>query len=315
MELEAVSRESWQSFVEMSSQGTIFHKPIFLESLELDCEYFLVKKKGVILGGMALPKSNNINIVSYQAYSGFIFHPEVMKKKPVKRIELQYQVLDFLANELVDRYNEINFRSIDYDHPIDLRPFHWLNYHEKDKPTFITSNVYYTSLLKTSSPLNQTELRKGRSSSLNKSKKFNLESELSGDIGEFEKIYLETFERQDVTLSADDIRLAKNLFSNLLTSKDAFFIATKYENEIVSMSMFATDQKRAYYLFGASKTEFRSKEVGTANLAWAIEYLHNHTKHEYLDMVGVNSPQRGSYKLSFGGSLVPYYQTRKISNR
>jgi hypothetical protein len=29
---------------------------------------------------------------------------------------------------------------------------------------------------------------------------------------------------------------------------------------------------------------------------------------KYLDFVGVNSPRRGDYKLSFNGKLTPYYE-------
>ena len=36
--------------------------------------------------------------------------------------------------------------------------------------------------------------------------------------------------------------------------------------------------------------------------------LANRTKIGEVDMEGVNSPQRGWFKLGFGGNLLPYYQ-------
>ena len=313
MELDFVKNDQWEEFVEYSNQGTIFHSEVILSSFNCDYEYGIVKKKGNPVAGMAFPKTSNLVVNPYQAYNGILFHPDLDNKKMVAKIEGKYQVLEFIANELLSKYNQINFNTIDYQNTFDLRPFHWINYHDKSLPTY-TSQVFYTSIVETNSPIVQSSLRKGRASSLNKSKKFNLETNLSENVDDMMKIYLETFERQEVKLDENTLNMASTQFKSLIKSKKAIMTATSFEGELASMSIFGIDKKRSYYLFGANKTEYRNKETGTANIAWSIEKL-NSMGIDTIDMVGVNSPQRGSFKLSFGGNLIPYYQVIKKEKR
>jgi len=314
MEIETLNLDQWEALVDSSEQGTIFHRGLYLESLGLDCDFLAFQKKGNILGAMALPRGKKLQVLPYQAYNGFIFHPDVEAKKQVSKLELKFQMTEFIATDLLERYDEITFNAIDYHEACDLRPFHWKNYNEMELPTY-TSNVVYTSILNTSYPLDQSMLRKGRKSALHKGRKFGLKTELSENLRDMEKIYMETFVRQEIDLPEETLKLSRKLFKNLIESKKAFLSATYCENELASISLFARDNKRAYYLFGANKTEFRAKETGTENLAWSIEYIKNELKINFLDMVGVNSPQRGSFKLSFGGQLVPYYQLTKTNER
>lgn len=314
MELINLRIDQWQDLVAISPQGTIFHEPCYLESLELNCEFLGISRKGNLLGGIALPKGENYSLMPYQAYNGFIFHPELCSKKSVAKIEQKFQISEFLGLDLLNRYKNIKMSCIDFDEDLDLRGFLWANYHDKALPSYVTQ-IAYTSILDTTYPIDQSEFRKGRNSSYNKSKKFQLETEISDNVEAMEAVYLETFDRQDIELPEATFNLAKIIFKRLLNEKKAFLVATSFEGEIASMSMFGFDNKRAYYLFGANKTEFRSKEAGTANMAWAVEYIKKEMNIDKLDMLGVNSPQRGSYKLSFGGSLKAYHQILKVDQR
>ena len=53
----------------------------------------------------------------------------------------------------------------------------------------------------------------------------------------------------------------------------------------------------------------RSQHTGTAVLWDAFNGLSDHGIRE-VDLEGVNSPQRGWFKMSFGGDLVPYYELK-----
>jgi hypothetical protein len=314
MELVNLGPDQWQELVAISPQGTIFHETCYLESLGLHCDYFGISKKGNLLGGIALPKSESCTLMPYQAYNGFIFHPDLCLKKIVSRVEQKFQISEFLANELLNRYKDIRLSCIDYDEDLDLRGFLWTNYHDKSLPSY-NAQISYTSILDTTFPLDQSEFRKGRSSSFNKSKKFQFTTEVTNDVEAMEKIYLETFERQEIELPDSTIKLASNLFRRLNKDGKAILIGTSCDGELASMSMFGIDNKRSYYLFSANNTAFRNKEAGTANMVWAIEHLKRALNINKLEMIGVNSPQRGSYKLSFGGSLKAYYQISKIDKR
>jgi len=72
------------------------------------------------------------------------------------------------------------------------------------------------------------------------------------------------------------------------------------------MAFFVTDSDCAYYLFGANDPDLRyanaSSKLLIENIAiFAAQGL------KRFDFVGVNSPQRGDFKLSFNAELVPEY--------
>ena len=73
------------------------------------------------------------------------------------------------------------------------------------------------------------------------------------------------------------------------------------------MVFFVSDEKCAYYLFGANDPDLRdahaSAKLFIDNIAaFAARGL------ERFDFVGVNSPQRGDFKLSFNPELIPYQE-------
>jgi hypothetical protein len=78
---------------------------------------------------------------------------------------------------------------------------------------------------------------------------------------------------------------------------------TGREGRASSAAVFGRDEKRAYYLFGANEGE---EHAGTLVLWDAFRALARDGCRE-VDLEGVNSPKRGHFKLSFGGSLTPYY--------
>ena len=88
-----------------------------------------------------------------------------------------------------------------------------------------------------------------------------------------------------------------------------YFSYTK-NGSIGSAACFAIDHIRAYYLFGASDSNLRDSHTGTAVL-WDSFAKLNHYGVNEVDLEGVNSPDRGWFKLSFGGDIVPYYHIIK----
>ena len=83
--------------------------------------------------------------------------------------------------------------------------------------------------------------------------------------------------------------------------------------DLGSMAFFAIDHIRAYYLFGANDPGIRDQHTGTAVIWDAFRFL-NATGVKEVDLEVVNSPNRGWFKLSFGGELVPYYNLKWTNN-
>ena len=111
-------------------------------------------------------------------------------------------------------------------------------------------------------------------------------------------------------LPVKNIQTIRNLLDNLsLKSKLRLFASKTKEGEVGSMAAFATDQKRAYYVFGANSSHMRDAHTGTMVLWDGFELLRLSGVSE-IDLEGINSPRRGYFKLSFGGDIVPYYHLK-----
>jgi lipid II:glycine glycyltransferase (peptidoglycan interpeptide bridge formation enzyme) len=76
----------------------------------------------------------------------------------------------------------------------------------------------------------------------------------------------------------------------------------------VSAVLFIYDDRTAYYLFGANDPEYRNTSAGTFLLMQLIKDAFANGLDE-VDFVGVNSPNRGDYKISFNADLEPYFVT------
>ena len=78
-------------------------------------------------------------------------------------------------------------------------------------------------------------------------------------------------------------------------------------SDLASMTLFVHDSRCAWYLLGANDPEWRKSAASTLLM---IENIRHYAEKGIpsLDFVGVNSPQRGDYKLSFNGQLIPYFE-------
>ena len=71
--------------------------------------------------------------------------------------------------------------------------------------------------------------------------------------------------------------------------------------------------KRSYYLYGAGNPKL--SELGRYFAHWkAFEYLAKEQSIQTIDLEGVNSPNRGWFKLGFGGDLINYFKVSRIPN-
>ena len=68
------------------------------------------------------------------------------------------------------------------------------------------------------------------------------------------------------------------------------------------MNLFLFDQRRAYYLFGANSPDLRATGGSTRLILDSILNARSRGLEE-IDFVGVNSPKRGDFKLSFNPTL------------
>jgi len=215
----------------------------------------------------------------------------------------------------MEKYSNINLSL----HPSiqDIRPFLWVNYNKKgDK---YISDIRYTSYISIedfskAGKLEDIDVYNNASVARRQEIRYALnkqvKTELTQEVDKFIYLYKKTLSRQNIPTNNNSINDMKNLLSELIKEKMCLMVKScNKEQEIGSMAVFLLDNKRAYYLFGVNDPKMRSQHTGTSVL-WDAFYILSERGYLEVDLEGVNSPNRGWFKLSFGGSCVPYYVMR-----
>lgn len=73
-----------------------------------------------------------------------------------------------------------------------------------------------------------------------------------------------------------------------------------------SITIIAIDRKQTYYLYGTGASEPKHCTTGMAMPCDAMKDPAEQVCGE-VELEGVNSPKRGDFKPSFGGSPIPFY--------
>ena len=81
-----------------------------------------------------------------------------------------------------------------------------------------------------------------------------------------------------------------------------------YENVPASASFLLIDKKRSYHLFGANNPEYRQQRLYSKIITENIVFTKKLGLKEF-DFVGINSPQRGNFKISFNADILPYFSS------
>jgi CelD/BcsL family acetyltransferase involved in cellulose biosynthesis len=131
----------------------------------------------------------------------------------------------------------------------------------------------------------------------------------TNEIDIFLTLYREMFLRQGITVDESAIELIRKICLSALDGGYGRFCKAQVDGEIHAMTFFLFDENFAYYLFAANNPVHRSSGSATAlmfdNINWAAK-----KGLKAVDFVGVNSPNRGDFKISFNSYLKPYYEIK-----
>jgi len=88
----------------------------------------------------------------------------------------------------------------------------------------------------------------------------------------------------------------------------------EFEGKPASASLFLYDKKRSYYLFGANNPDYRNTGASTKLM---VDFIFDTKKRglNEVDFIGVNSPNRGDYKISFNAGIKSYYESSLNLNK
>lgn len=305
-------RKSYDMFMLNSSENTVFSQTIFLECYGHDVRYLKCVKGNEVIAGFAFVNQQNgiLRRMPFQVYSSPVFK-RMTGLKTYRKNEMVFKALNTFSEFFFLNYSEVDL--VFQWNIFDMRPFEWLNYHEREKG-FYNIHVEYTSHLDITTPEDVSGYNQGRKSDLKRAEKASSITYESQDIDILELLYEKTFNRQGIDVTEETKLVMKRICRHLLKSNHGRMFFTQIKKKIVAVSFFVHDQTNAYYLIGATDPIFRQYGVGTKNLFDAFQILNSKLGVNNVDFVGVNSPDRGNYKLSFGGAIIPYFVVNKVKS-
>jgi len=308
--------DAWDRLVTGSANGTLFHLSEYLRALNGHIAVYHCLNNREVRGGLVVAESadgRNAILHDFLIYGGAFFQPPTANQGVSAYRSEVFSITQTIAEHLPCFYSNIQLAL----HPsvIDIRPFLWVNY-GTERPKYIP-DVRYTSHVRieefaTAERLEDLQLYKeasySRRQEIRYGKKRGVQTITSEDSSLFVEFYRKTMERQNIQVSGETLQEMRLLIDSLLKiGQGRLFVSLTPGGDPGSMAFFAWDRHRAYYLFGANDPLLRDHHTGTAVLWDAFRFLSLLGIRE-VDLEGVNSPRRGWFKLSFGGSLEPYYQ-------
>lgn len=307
--ISCASDVEWDQFNEASPQGSVYACSTFLNCLPVkkDRLFFIQKGNKVAAVLMIYPE----NTATFSMYQGISLAPIIGNVHSLysQQLKIVTSLLEILS---------INFPSLEFNlshHFDDLRAFQWINYHEPAKGQF-QLNLNYTGIISLKNEIDFdtyfNSIRSVRRYEWRQCEKNQFKVYESNDVTDFIRLYRLTFERQGIALDSITIDTVntitetaiKHQFGKLSYCADA-------EGNIHSANVILHHKNTCYYEFGASDPQFRSSGASIYlmlnNIKSAFE-----NNFLYFDLVGINSPNRSDFKLSFNALPKPYFNVKGI---
>jgi hypothetical protein len=304
-------KKKWDDFVGASPQGNIFCTTQFLDALGEDYELVLIEENNQLKMGAVILKQNRKPIKApypFTMYQGILFDNSIYNMPSHRRVKILLEITQYLLAYLKDNYNRISF-CLHYNVD-DIRSFQWYNYHAPHKNQFLIT-LRYTGIIDLinwdSFDQYLLSIRKVRRQEYKKSKTSNFIIESSNNIGTLDQLHCKTFERQGIERNVEEVRLLRSITSSALSKGYGQLLVCKSADGIaISAAVFLYDSRCGYYMFAANDPEYRKTGSGTYLM---LENIRQCKEKGLLkvDMVGINSPERGDFKTSFNAVPVPYF--------
>lgn len=305
----------WDQFVNTSPYGTIYSNSSFLSAVRQPLSLWRCYKKSQLIGQIVTGETqcgSSTCRLPFVVYSGIIVSVPGKNTNPAQLYSENFRLTSAALIHLNEIYETVELAMCPQFE--DMRPFQWFNYNT-NLPKF-KLDLRYTSYVTLQKLDSDAELEKNQmyincSKSRRQEIRYGLKSGLVTkpfqDIEEFLLLYKKTFLRQSIDVSICDLNTIRSILESLYSSNQLYMWGTYTSNrELANVCVFGLDSKRAYYLFGASDPALRNSYAGTYGLFQSLNNLSLLGVRE-VDLEGVNSPSRGYFKLSFGGSMVQYY--------
>lgn len=305
---------AWDALVSGSPQGHVFSKHAYLQSLAAPHTCYVVcTPQGEALAGVAVMEQGNHMArapFAFTPHQGILFARCVADLARQKRLTTEFRITEFLIEELLRKYNNFSMALSPFFK--DLRPFLWHNYGLSGQPQFEVRQRYTGHVDLRNFDLSHY-LASVRSVRRQEFKKTRAVIEQSADLNLFLDLYAKTFDRQGIAVGDETLSLVRRICTTALAEGYGHLSCAQVDGRAASMVFFVNDAACAYYLFAANDPEMRDAQASSKlmidNMAsFAAQGIGR------FDFVGVNSPQRGDFKLSFNAELVPYQEVHLVTH-
>lgn len=302
----------WDAFVASSPQGNLFCTSPFLRALPVRCEHPVLKDGGRILAGAVVLHDERGAVVPlpypFCLYQGMLLAREWADMPAHRQASATLEWVEAFCADLVQRYDRISLCL----HPSfsDLRAFQWMHYHEAEKGRFAVDLRYtgwidldtwpgFDAYLESIRPTRRNEYRKsGRSG---------LTVEVSQDLDALDQLHRLTFERQGLQRDEHEGRLVRAVAAQAVERGfGEMRVCRTAGGAIASATFFLHDGPTAYYWIGANHPDHRQTNAGAYLFLNNVEACYARGMMR-VDVLGINSPQRGGFKTSMNARPVPYF--------
>lgn len=302
-------KEYWDRFVSSSPQGNVFCLTHFLDALDTEYQLWLVRQgQDSQLGAITIKDGEKQLIRNPFMYQGLLFGKKFTEGTGHSQVPNALRVIDFLLAGLEGKFKKISF-SLHHQFG-DLRSFQWFHYHQPQLGRF-KINLQYTGLIGLSAFKDFSDflasIRTTRRYEYNKAVKDSLKVETSQDIDVLDYLHKLTFQRQDIGRNEDAGRLLRNIATSALSGGFGELLLCRNKDCVISATLYLFDSKCGYYLYGANHPEHRDKYGGTLLMIENIRRCKERGL-EWVDVCGINSPNRGDFKVSFNATPTPYFE-------
>jgi len=307
--VETVADAAWDAFVEASPHGSVYALGAYLSALTVKPTPYYCLRDGATEAAVLLTHGTNGELRSDRVvYDGIIGAPRDGALNDGRIVLDSFGATEFIAAELARRHETVALQLSPAF--VDIRPFLWHN-HGTDGARY-SADVRYTSYLDISRLANEPaavlkRARRSRRREIDDAREQGITTREELDPALCAALYRQTMERQDISVSPEDLGEMQRLMHALHSAgKGRMFVTRTADGAAASAVFIGIDGKRGYGMFGGSDPSQRRGPAGTAVLWEAFRAVAASGVTE-IDFEGVNSPRRGWFKLSFGGTILPYY--------
>jgi hypothetical protein len=312
MDVRSCSGEDWDAFLASSPHGAPFGSGWFVNALGLRKEHWLVVDRGRPIMATPLLFEGDApleSVAPFSMYIGPVLAEGLAEEAPHRRLPLVIRAFETLLGALTERYGRLAM-SLHYGWD-DLRGLLWFNYHRPEYGR-VSLSPGFTGLVDLHQLADEKSwlrtIRTSRRQDIEKARRSGLTCALSNDIELLLRIYLLTFERQDIVIDRKTLGTLQRIATAALQEQAGFInVCRTPSGDAVSANLIIHDRRCAYYLVGANDPVGRASGAGSLLMLDCLQRCLAMGL-DTFDLVGINSPGRGDFKTSFNATPRLYFE-------